>query len=176
MKGAATPSRDRSDAPSGASAAARAAAAACAAAARRLLAARARCGAAWAALRLRWSRSLQLRVVGTTLIFSATVIAVLGFFLVQQIAAGLLQNKERSAATLAASGQALATSPTASQSLTAFPGPASSHASDLMADIRHDQRIPGADRRRARLVSGSLPAGSYPSGPDQRHHGRAAGG
>ena len=143
MKGAATPSRDRSDAPSGASAAARAAAAACAAAARRLLprarraalAARARCGAAWAALRLRWSRSLQLRVVGTTLIFSATVIAVLGFFLVQQIAAGLLQNKERSAATLAASGQALATSPTASQSPTAFPGPASSHASDLMADI-----------------------------------------
>ena len=127
MKGAATPSSDRSDARSGASAAASVAAAACAGVIRRLLpgarraagkarrtalAARARCGAAWAALRLRWSRSLQLRVVGTTLIFSATVIAVLGFFLVQQIAAGLLQNKERSAATLAASGLTLATSPT----------------------------------------------------------------
>jgi two-component system sensor histidine kinase MtrB len=150
MKGAATPSRDRSDAPSGASAAARAIAAARAAGTRRLLprarrtagrarraalAARARCGAAWAALRLRWSRSLQLRVVGTTLIFSATVIAVLGFFLVQQIAAGLLQNKERSAATLAASGLTLATSPTTFQSPTAFPGPASSRASDLMFNI-----------------------------------------
>jgi two-component system sensor histidine kinase MtrB len=143
MKGAATPSRDRSDAPSGASAAARAVTAACAAAARRLLprarraalAGRARCGAAWAALRLRWSRSLQLRVVGTTLIFSATVIAVLGFFLVQQIAAGLLQNKERSVATLAASGLALATSPTAFQGSTAFPDPASSKASDLMFNI-----------------------------------------
>jgi two-component system, OmpR family, sensor histidine kinase MtrB len=127
MKGAATPSSDRSDARSGASAAASVAADAAAGVIRALrpgagraagkarrtaLAARARCGAAWAALRLRWSRSLQLRVVGTTLIFSATVIAVLGFFLVQQIAAGLLQNKERSAATLAASGKTLATSPT----------------------------------------------------------------
>ena len=40
-------------------------------------------------------------MVGTTLIFSAAVITVLGFFLLQQIAGGLLQNKERSAATLA---------------------------------------------------------------------------
>ena len=146
MKGAATPSRDRSDAPSGASAAARAVAAACAAAGQRLLpgarraagkarraalAARARCGAAWAALRLRWSRSLQLRVVGTTLIFSATVIAVLGFFLVQQIAAGLLQNKERSAATLAASGRSLAMSPTAFHTT----APDSEDASGLMFKI-----------------------------------------
>src|SRR5450755_1799744 len=143
MKGAATPSRDRSDAPSGASAAPSAIAAARAGATRRQLlgalrtagrarrvglAARARCGAAWAALRLRWSRSLQLRVVGTTLIFSATVIAVLGFFLVQQIAAGLLQNKERSAATLAASGVTLATGTTAFHTTL----PDSGAASDLM--------------------------------------------
>lgn len=45
----------------------------------------------------RWHRSLQLRVVGTTLVISATVTAVLGFFLTQQIAAGLLINAENSA-------------------------------------------------------------------------------
>ncbi len=45
----------------------------------------------------RWHRSLQLRVVGTTLVISATVIAVLGFFLTEQIADGLLLNAENSA-------------------------------------------------------------------------------
>jgi len=42
-----------------------------------------------ARLRSRWNRSLQLRVVGTTLVLSALVIAVLGFFLVHSIANGL---------------------------------------------------------------------------------------
>jgi len=45
----------------------------------------------------RWHRSLQLRVIGTTLVISAAVIAVLGFFLTEQIAAGLLLNAEHSA-------------------------------------------------------------------------------
>ncbi|HEX6855331.1 MAG TPA: MtrAB system histidine kinase MtrB [Streptosporangiaceae bacterium] len=63
-----------------------------------------RASAALGALRAQWNRSLQLRVVGTTLIFSAVVIATLGFFLLQQIASGLVQNKERSAALLAADG------------------------------------------------------------------------
>jgi len=49
-----------------------------------------------AQLRSRWNRSLQLRVVGTTLVLSALVIAVLGFYLVQLIAAGLLHNAENS--------------------------------------------------------------------------------
>ena len=49
-----------------------------------------------AQLRSRWHRSLQLRVVSTTLVLSALVIAVLGFFLVQSIAAGLLTNAESS--------------------------------------------------------------------------------
>jgi two-component system sensor histidine kinase MtrB len=44
-----------------------------------------------------WHRSLQLRVVGTTLVISAAVIAVLGFFLTEQIADGLLYNAETSA-------------------------------------------------------------------------------
>ncbi len=48
-------------------------------------------------LRGRWHRSLQLRVVSTTLVLSALVIAVLGFFLVQAIAAGLLSNVEKTA-------------------------------------------------------------------------------
>jgi two-component system sensor histidine kinase MtrB len=47
-----------------------------------------------AQLRSRWHRSLQLRVVSTTLVLSALVIAVLGFFLVQSIAQGLLSSAE----------------------------------------------------------------------------------
>ena len=50
-----------------------------------------------AQVKMRWHRSLQLRVVSTTLVLSGLVIAVLGFFLVQSIAAGLLNNAENSA-------------------------------------------------------------------------------
>jgi two-component system sensor histidine kinase MtrB len=56
-------------------------------------------------LRGRWHRSLQLRVVSTTLVLSALVIAVLGFFLVQAIAAGLLSSMEESAANQVSAGQ-----------------------------------------------------------------------
>lgn len=50
-----------------------------------------------AKVRQRWHRSLQLRVVGTTLVISVTMIAVLGFFLIEQIAEGLTTNAEASA-------------------------------------------------------------------------------
>lgn len=60
-----------------------------------------------AALR-RWHRSLQLRVVGTTLAISVAVVAVLGFFLVQQIADGLLRSERTSAVTQTADGAAIA--------------------------------------------------------------------
>jgi two-component system sensor histidine kinase MtrB len=50
-----------------------------------------------AQLKTRWHRSLQLRVVSTTLVLSGLVIAVLGFFMVQSVAAGLLNNAENSA-------------------------------------------------------------------------------
>ncbi len=50
-----------------------------------------------AQVKTRWHRSLQLRVVSTTLVLSVLVIAVLGFFLVQSVAAGLLNNAETSA-------------------------------------------------------------------------------
>ncbi len=50
-------------------------------------------------LRLRWHRSLQLRVVSTTLLLSVLVIAVLGFFLIQSVAAGLLNNARPACST-----------------------------------------------------------------------------
>ena len=57
-----------------------------------------------AMIRHRWRRSLQLRVVGTTLVISAAVVAVLGFFLTEQIAGGLLHNAETSARTQVVTG------------------------------------------------------------------------
>jgi two-component system, OmpR family, sensor histidine kinase MtrB len=61
-------------------------------------------------LKCRWRRSLQLRVVATTLALSALVIAVLGFFLTQQISDGLLLNKERSATAQVSQGLTVAES------------------------------------------------------------------
>ncbi|RNL81530.1 MtrAB system histidine kinase MtrB [Halostreptopolyspora alba] len=49
------------------------------------------------AVHSRWRRSLQLRVVSTTLVISAAVTAVLGFFLIQQVQSGLLDAKEDAA-------------------------------------------------------------------------------
>jgi two-component system sensor histidine kinase MtrB len=57
-----------------------------------------------ARVRYRWHRSLQLRVVGTTLVISAAVVAVLGFFLTEQIAEGLVLNAESSARTQTLAG------------------------------------------------------------------------
>ena len=61
-------------------------------------------------LRVRWRRSLQLRVVAATLLLSAVVVTVLGFFLMQQVAAGLLRNKEQSARAEMSGGLAYAQS------------------------------------------------------------------
>jgi len=58
-----------------------------------------------ARVRLRWHRSLQLRVVSTTMVLSVLVIAVLGFFLIQSVAAGLLSNAENSADALVRNGR-----------------------------------------------------------------------
>jgi two-component system sensor histidine kinase MtrB len=52
-----------------------------------------------AKVRFRWHRSLQLRVVGTTLVISATMIGVLGYFLIAQIALGLQVNADNDART-----------------------------------------------------------------------------
>ncbi|MQA84981.1 MAG: HAMP domain-containing protein [Streptosporangiales bacterium] len=55
-----------------------------------------------------WRRSLQLRVVTTTFLVSATVVALLGFFLMQQVANGLLRAKENAALTEAEAGLTVA--------------------------------------------------------------------
>jgi two-component system sensor histidine kinase MtrB len=58
--------------------------------------------------RSRWRRSLQIRVVSTTLVLSGLVIAVLGFFLVQAIASGLLNSVEKSATLQVSAGRSSA--------------------------------------------------------------------
>jgi two-component system, OmpR family, sensor histidine kinase MtrB len=56
----------------------------------------------------RWHRSLQLRVVGSTLVISAAVVAVLGIFLIQQIANGLLDHERTTALSQTESGKTFA--------------------------------------------------------------------
>jgi len=67
-----------------------------------LRAARRQAGSLAGLVARRWHRSLQLRVIGTTLVVSVAVVAVLGIFLMQQIAGGL-HNSERKAAIAQAS-------------------------------------------------------------------------
>ena len=55
-----------------------------------------------------WHRSLQLRVIGTTVLISVAVVAVLGIFLVQQIAGGLLASQRKQALTQVSAGLAYA--------------------------------------------------------------------
>ncbi len=44
----------------------------------------------------RWRRSIQVRVVSSTLVVSAIVVALLGFVVLQQVKEGLIQAKLRS--------------------------------------------------------------------------------
>jgi two-component system sensor histidine kinase MtrB len=74
-----------------------------------------------------WHKSLQLRVIGTTLVVSVAVIAVLGVFLVQQIAAGLLASERTLALNETAGGLA------AAQADTAIQGPTSSASAALIS-------------------------------------------
>jgi two-component system sensor histidine kinase MtrB len=59
-------------------------------------------------IKFRWHRSLQLRVVSTTLLLSVLVIAVLGFFLIQSVAAGLLTSAENAADSQVRNGRTAA--------------------------------------------------------------------
>ncbi len=58
----------------------------------------------------RWRSSLQLRVVGTTLVGSAIVVALLGLVLLQQIAGGLLGSQRKAAIAETTAGLAYAQS------------------------------------------------------------------
>ena len=71
----------------------------------------------------RWHRSLQLRVVGTTLVMGAAVIAVLGFFLTEQINQGLVANAESSARTQMLAGLNTARAQSGVNSEPALAGP-----------------------------------------------------
>jgi two-component system, OmpR family, sensor histidine kinase MtrB len=84
-------------------------------------------------IRHRWRRSLQLRVVGTTLVISAAVVAVLGFFLTYQIAGGLLLNAETSARAQVVTGLNTAQS----QSGLTAPPTDGQGAMQVMASIDH---------------------------------------
>jgi two-component system sensor histidine kinase MtrB len=56
----------------------------------------------------RWRRSLQLRVVTATLVLSAVVVSVLGYFLMQRFVADLYNSKEKSAANVVEAGLSIA--------------------------------------------------------------------
>jgi two-component system, OmpR family, sensor histidine kinase MtrB len=63
-----------------------------------------RLAAAHVVLRARWLRSLQLRVVTTTLLLSTVMVTVLGFFLMQQITSDQLKAKELQAGNTVQNG------------------------------------------------------------------------
>jgi two-component system sensor histidine kinase MtrB len=71
---------------------------------------RRRLAAAHRVLRARWLRSLQLRVVTVTVVMSAVVVTVLGFFLMQQIAADQLKVEEQQVGNVVQAGKIAADS------------------------------------------------------------------
>ena len=140
-----------------------------------------------AQLRSRWHRSLQLRVVSTTLVLSALVIAVLGFFLVQSIAAGLLTSAENSARNQVENGagfasdqnnlhvlepqsqfDSLITAETLTSALQKTSGSTGSYLVFIqLTDGRARRCAVGGPARREHH-------GHHPAGPDQRGGDRAA--
>jgi two-component system sensor histidine kinase MtrB len=90
---------------------------------------RRRLAAALRVLRARWLRSLQLRVVTATLVMSAVVVTVLGFFLMQQIALDQLKVEEQQVGNVVLGGQIAAENVSG---LSLRPG---GDSSDLMASI-----------------------------------------
>jgi two-component system, OmpR family, sensor histidine kinase MtrB len=97
---------------------------------RQAAALRRRLAAAHRVLRARWLRSLQLRVVTTTLVISAVVVTVLGFILMQQITSDQLGSKEAQAGNLVDSGLVTAESQQGVKS-----PPTSANAENLMWSI-----------------------------------------
>jgi two-component system, OmpR family, sensor histidine kinase MtrB len=55
-------------------------------------------------LAVRWRRSLQLRVIATTLVLSAVVVSVLGYFLIQHFVSNLYASTKKSSANVAQVG------------------------------------------------------------------------
>ena len=61
-------------------------------------------------LRRRWRRSLSLRIVATTLVVSAVLVAILGVLLLQQVGRGLLEAKRKASLAEVAAGVSAAQS------------------------------------------------------------------
>jgi two-component system, OmpR family, sensor histidine kinase MtrB len=101
-------------------------------ASRRAAALRRRFTAMHGVLRARWLRSLQLRVVTTTLIISAVVVTLVGFFLMQQITSYQLKAKETQAGNVVESGQISAA---ARQGVGSPPTASGTDTQDLMHSI-----------------------------------------
>ena len=114
-------------------------------------------------LQTRWRSSLQLRVVSTTLVVSALVVSLLGFFLMQQIASNLLKRAEGQAYTQAFGGTVFALSEPAANRP---PGPGSPYLIDrIVSSLKASGQITGADYgvavtvQTAQLQPGSPAAG-----------------
>ncbi len=90
-----------------------------------------------------WRRSLQLRVVGTTLVVSVAVVSLLGFFLMQQIAANLLYSAKVQALTQGSDGLVFARADPAAL------GPPGTGSQDLflkiLSRLKSSGQSPGTD-------------------------------
>jgi two-component system sensor histidine kinase MtrB len=118
--------------------------------------ARARAGTVSLAKRLqwRWRSSLQLRVVSTTLVVSAIVVSLLGFFLMQQIASNLLRSATAQAYTQASDGTVFAESDAATSRP---PGPQTHPLLDkIVSSLQASGQNPGADFGVAMTAHGTL--------------------
>jgi two-component system, OmpR family, sensor histidine kinase MtrB len=80
-------------------------------------------------LAARWRRSLQLRVIATTLVLSAVVVSVLGYFLIQHFVSNLYASAQKSAANIAQVDVSIA------RRDTAFDAPPASGASAAMYNL-----------------------------------------
>jgi two-component system, OmpR family, sensor histidine kinase MtrB len=106
---------------------------------RRAAALRRHLAAAHRMLRARWLRSLQLRVVTTTLVISAVVVTVLGFILMQQITSYQLGAKEAQADNLVDGGLITAETQPGVKS-----PPTSANSENLMVSIVQELAANGA--------------------------------
>jgi two-component system sensor histidine kinase MtrB len=107
----------------------------------------------------RWRSSLQLRVVSTTLVVSVVVVSLLGFFLMQQIAANLLHNAKVSAYTQASDGLVFAE---ATPGVLNPPGPGSANlAYNIVKALQSSGQNPTADYGVAVTVLPNLPSPAF---------------
>ena len=104
-------------------------------------------------LQARWRRSLQLRVVSTTLVVSVAVVSLLGFFLMQQIASNLLHSAEVQAFTQASNGLTFASADPAALKP---PGVGSKDlVNNILSTLKSNDQSTGADYGVAVTLGGS---------------------